>query len=145
MPDRPEQLAAAIAVARRDPPRLVAGDAVHDLAARLHAVPPDQLPVVLSTWALAYLDRDGRQAVADAVDTFGRTTDVALLTAEAPQVTPWVPTVTDAIRAAVTDDDTGTVTLIGARQWQGGTPTSTALGFMHPHGRWLGWLEGDPP
>ena len=60
VPDRPERLAAAIELARLDPPRLVAGDAVTDLAPLVAALPDDVLPVVVSTWALAYLGRDGR-------------------------------------------------------------------------------------
>jgi hypothetical protein len=143
VPDRPEQLAAALEVARREPPTLVAGDATVALSARLDALPPDQLPVVLATWALAYLDADGRAAVADAVDAHGRRADIALLTAEAPQVTPWIPTVAEHDRLEVTDGATGTVTVIGVRQWQAGTVRSEPLGFMHPHGRWLGWLGDD--
>lgn len=140
VPHRPEQLRAALEVARREPPMLRAGDAAHDLSARLDAVPSGHLTVVLATWALAYLDADGRQAVAASIDTFGQFADIALLTAEAPHVTPWIATVPDESRLRVTEGATGTVTVLGIRQWQRGSVTSDPLGFMHPHGQWLAWL-----
>ena len=46
--------------------------------------------MVVSTWALAYLDRQGRLNVCAAIDDHGARRDVAFVTAESPHVTPWV-------------------------------------------------------
>jgi hypothetical protein len=64
---RRDRLAAAIAVARTDPPRLVAGDmndTVRELAAQ---APGDATLVVFHTSALAYLDAPGRAAFVSTV------------------------------------------------------------------------------
>lgn len=143
VPDRPERLAAALTLARSDPPLLHRGDAVRDLPRLLEAVPPDRLPVVVATWALAYLDRPGRLEVAAVVDRAGADRDVALLTAEAPQVTPWVPAATDDQTALAGDTrGGGTVTALGLRHWTGGRRTSRLLALLHPHARWVAWLDG---
>ncbi len=136
LPDRAERLRAAITVARREPPVLHTGDARTDLAARLDLIPDGLLPVVVATWALAYLDRRGRLDVCAAIDEHGARHDAAFVTAESPHVTPWVegPTAQD---TAGTGD--GTTTLLGLRQWSSGHVETTALARMHPHARWLEW------
>ncbi|MCB0972734.1 MAG: DUF2332 domain-containing protein, partial [Acidimicrobiales bacterium] len=48
--ERSDILARAIELARQEPPTVEAGDAVDDLARHLRAVPPDALPVVVSSW-----------------------------------------------------------------------------------------------
>jgi hypothetical protein len=138
VPDRADRLEAAITVARRDPPVLHRGDARTDLAPLLAAVPDATVPIVIATWALAYLDGQGRRDVCATVDALGRDRDVALVTAESPHVTPWVD---DTEHERTTTDGDGTATLLGLRQWRGGEVETTALGWMHPHGRWLDWGE----
>jgi hypothetical protein len=53
--DRLTQLRQAIALARRDPPRVIAGDLRTDLPALLGQAPPDATVVVFHTAVLAYL------------------------------------------------------------------------------------------
>jgi hypothetical protein len=144
--DRAARLAGAIAVAREDPPPLHRGDAVADLPGLLGPLPDDVVVVVVATWALGYLSKEGRLAVAAAVDELGRRRDIALLTAEAPQVTPWVPPVPASTLAATTDGDgsaggAGTSTVVGLHDWHRGEVRSRPLGVMHPHGRWLAWCD----
>jgi len=139
--ERAERLAAAIGVARTDPPVLHQGDAVRELPRRLATFSDDVVVVVVATWALGYLSKDGRLAVAATVDEVGRHRDVALLTAEAPRVTPWLPPVPDHAPGGPGADGDGTSTVVGLHDWQGGRATSWVLGVMHPHGRWLAWFD----
>ncbi len=141
VPDRPERLAAALEVARRNPPRLVTGDAVTDLAPLVAGLPDGVLPVVIATWALAYLGGDGRAALVGALDELGATRDLVLVTAEEPRITPWVP---EAPVEAVTGDaggagGEGTPTVLGARCWRAGQVTDDVLALCHPHVRWMAW------
>jgi hypothetical protein len=142
VPDRPERLAAAIELARLDPPHLVVGDAVTDLAPLVASLPHDVLPVVISTWALAYLGRDGRSAVLASLDEVGTTRDLALVSAEEPRITPWVPALPAAVEACGDADGDGTGTLLGLRTWRGGEAHDEALALCHPHVRWIAWVPG---
>lgn len=142
IPDRPERLAAAIDIARRDPPHLRRGDAVQDLGALLEQVPTDVFPIITSTWVLAYLARPDRLRVCEIVDGFGSTRDLAFVTGEAPSSAPWVPALTPA-QLEVRDD--GTPTVFGVRTWFDGRCHTSARALCHPHGRWMSWLDTDSP
>jgi hypothetical protein len=141
IPERPERLAAALELAAADPPPLRSGDAATDLEALLDEVPADLAIVVSSTWALAYLSGEGRRAVAATIDRVGVRREITLLSAEAANVTPWVPP-TRADRGEFDGAD-GTPTVLGVRRWTAGERTDRALAVMHPHGRWMAW-EGEP-
>ncbi len=66
--DRLARLHAALAIARRDPPRLVRGDLRHDLAALAAAAPRDATLVIFHTAVVAYVaDRSERQDFARTV------------------------------------------------------------------------------
>ncbi len=139
IPDRPERLAAAINVARLSPPQLLTGDAVTDLRPALTSIEPTDHLIVFSTWALAYIDTNGRDAVIEAIDRFGAERDLDFITFEEPRFTPWV---TDFNPSEFDQyEGEGTPTLLGLRSWRGGICTTTALAIAHPHGRWVHWLE----
>jgi len=140
IPDRPERLAAAIDIARHDPPLLRRGDAVQDLPALLEQLPTDVFPIVTSTWVLAYLARPDRLQVCELIDTFGSTRDIAFVTGEAPSSAPWVPALTSE-QLALRDD--GTPTVFGVRTWLNGHCHTSARALCHPHGRWMAWFEAD--
>jgi hypothetical protein len=140
IPERPERLAAAIDIARQDPPVLRRGDAVQDLPALLEQLPTDVFPIVTSTWVLAYLARPDRLQVCDLIDTFGSTRDIAFVTGEAPSSAPWVPALTGE-QLALRDD--GTPTVFGVRTWFNGQCHTSARALCHPHGRWMAWFETD--
>ena len=141
VPERDERLAAALAVVGLEPPPLVRGDAVADLAPLVASVDPDLFPVVLSTWALAYVSAEGRATIAESLDRIGASRDLALLTLEEPRFTPHIP-VTDAEVAAAFQPGDGTPTVLGRRVWHRGHATSTALALCHPHARWMRWIDG---
>lgn len=70
-PDRRDRLRAALATARTDPPRVVAGDALDDLGAAAADAPADLTLVVVSLGTLVYLAPAARAAFPDAVATLG--------------------------------------------------------------------------
>ena len=139
--ERRERLAAALSVAAADPPLLVQGDAVTDLAPLVDSIDPRQIPVVVSTWALAYISSEGRESIFADLDAIGSTRDLAIVTLEEPRFTPWIAAPDDvATRCHETGE--GTPTVLGLRQWIGGACTSTLLSLCHPHVRWMRWLDG---
>lgn len=130
-PDQPERLErfrAAVALLRPDPPRVVAGDMVDDLPALLATTRPDTHLVVMSTWALTYVRRDRRPAIAEAlaaVAASGR--PVSWITAEPPGAVPGVdPPALDG------------ETVLALRPWRHGTELpAQVVGVSHPHAPWL--------
>jgi hypothetical protein len=134
-PARAALLDAAIALVEADPPAMVRGDAVTDLASLVRAAPDELLPVVVSTWALAYVNEGGRRRLLASLDDVGAVRDLALITLEEPRFTPWVPTVDVA-----TAEGDGTRTVLGLRSWNAGSVRNDALAMSHPHARWLQWL-----
>ena len=140
IPERPERLAAALSVVSKDPPALVKGDAIEDLAPLVSSVSSNALPVVLSTWALAYVSAEGRDHIHTQLDAIGRTRDLAIVTLEEPRFTPWIET-PDELVAAYYEIGDGTPTVLGLRQWVNGECFTNVLALCHPHVRWLRWLD----
>jgi hypothetical protein len=92
---RLERLGAAIELTADDPPRMVAGDLVEDLAAVVEAAAPDTHLVVLSSWTLAYVDRATRVRFRElhsdlAATRAARGGGLSLATLEAADLLPWV-------------------------------------------------------
>ncbi|MGB3911612.1 MAG: DUF2332 family protein [Pseudolysinimonas sp.] len=69
--DRRARLRAALATARDDPPRVIAGDALHDLADAAAQAPADLTLVVVSLGTLVYLPPEARAAFPVAVAEAG--------------------------------------------------------------------------
>lgn len=69
--ERVERLREAIAIVRRDPPAIVAGDYVELLPSLLQERRDDVLTVVLSSVTTAYLDDDGYAQLVRALDAAG--------------------------------------------------------------------------
>jgi hypothetical protein len=142
-PDVPERLArlrAALDIARTDPPPIRQGDVLDLLGPVLDSVPEDIVPVVFSTWVMAYLDTKGRQAVHDLMDERGAARDLALLTAEYPHVTPWVAP----SRPAGVDESTD-ATFVAACTWRDGVEQADSIAWTHAHGAWLDWMAPETP
>jgi hypothetical protein len=120
--DREKRLAAAITVARRDPPRLIRGDLVNDLAALSAQAPSEATLVVFHSAVLAYVSPSRRRDFAAAVGDL----DAIWLSNEGTN-----------ILAELTEQPTpptGTAPFVLARD--GRTP----LAFTDPHGTWIQWL-----
>lgn len=146
VPGRLERFRAAVAVLASDPPDVVAGDMVDDLAAVGHAAravaaaasgaPEAVHLVVTSSWSITYVERERRSLMADALaELAGDGRPVSWLTAEPPGCIPGLPPV-----AATEADPPGGVTVLGARRWRHGQEVPPAVwGTAHPHGEWIRW------
>jgi hypothetical protein len=112
--DRLERLRAAIAIARRDPPRIVAGDLLERLPELAAEAPRDATLVVFHTAVLAYLTLERREELGRRAGELGAT----WIACEAPGV---LPALGSAARGFVLGVD-------GRR-----------VATCDSHGRWLRW------
>jgi hypothetical protein len=135
-PRRARTLAAAMDLVASAPPELLGGDAVTDLAAVVGSQPSDVVPVVVSTWAMAYIPADGRGQILAALDALGAGRDLSLVTMEEPRFTPWL----DVLDHPTVASGDGTPTALGVRSWRDGRCTTTTLALCHPHAQWMRWL-----
>ena len=117
--EREQRLLAAIAVARRSPPRIVRGDLLADLTALVAQAPPGATVVVFHSAVLAYVDDATRREFGQVVHDLG----VHWLSNEAVGVLPDI----------VAPAHEGTPFLLVENG-------STPLAFTHPHGDWIEWL-----
>jgi hypothetical protein len=130
--DRFARLRAAIALAREAPPRIVHGDAVHDVGAALDGLAEHGHPAVTTTWVLSYLSIDGQRAFVDALDAWAAANgDLSWVAAESPAQTPGLPIPTTA--------EPEHLTALSLTTWRNGRRTVNRLGVAHPHGYWLHW------
>jgi hypothetical protein len=122
-PDRSERLDAAIAVARRDPPRVVRGDLVDDLAALAAQAPAQASLVVFHSAVLSYVSPARRREFAAAVGAL----DAVWLSNEAVGVLPELRN--EPAPAADTEP------FVLARDGR------TALALTDGHGTWIEWIS----
>ena len=141
VPDRPQRLSAAIDVVAQDPPQLVRGDAVSDLGPLVAGIDVALLPVVVSTWALAYVSAEGRATIIEALDAIGSRRDLDLLTLEEPRFTPGLDDPATYVEMYDRAGD-GTPTVLARHEWRDGERCTTVLAVCHPHVRWMRWLDG---
>ncbi|GAA2525450.1 DUF2332 domain-containing protein [Pilimelia columellifera] len=120
---RRERLRAAAAIARREPPHLVRGDLLTDLAALADLAPADATLVVFHSAVLSYVADDQRAAFVDTV----RALPGHWLSQEAPNVLPEVSA------AAGVDDPLWRQMLLALD----GAP----LALVGGHGQRLDWLN----
>jgi hypothetical protein len=135
-PKRVAQLRTALAVARRDPPEVVAGDAVDDVAPLVRAVPSGAMAVVVTTWAAAYLPDERQRALVAAMDGLGAERDLSYVFAERPVEVPGLPIPP---RPDGSEHPAGPTALVRL-DWRGGRRHATRLADLHPHGKWLAWV-----
>lgn len=137
------RLRSAIELTRSDPPDVHLGDLVDDLRALIDATPPDGHLVVLSSWALAYVDRDRRQRVlahlVDAARTRARRGGrLTLLTLEADRLLPWIeaPPLPEPADAAVRH-----ASLLAATSFTDGAVVARPLARCQAHLVWMDRLS----
>lgn len=131
-PDRFERLRLALAAASRLKPRLLAGDAIEDLATALAELGPG-FPVVTTSWVLNYLGEQGQRRFLNAMDGIGRHRDLNLISYEAPNLTPGLDWPVDLAAADLS--------VLRIFSWRDGRRTDTVVAKGHPHGYWLTWLQ----
>lgn len=142
-PEQVERVArfrAAVALARADPPTLVTGDMVDDLARAASTALADAHLVLWHSWVMTYLPRERRPDFAAAVaDLAAGGRSVTWLSAEGPGVL-------DDLAAPPLDadasDELRVATLLGIQRFRrGAAGDRVLLGRCHPHLRWLEWLR----
>jgi hypothetical protein len=124
--DRAERLAAAVELARRDPPPVVRGDLVDRLAEVAADAPDDATLVVFHSAVLAYLSPGRRAEFAAAVGDL----DAVWLANESPAVLAGLPGLDRELPAP----DPGPPPALLTRDGR------TALAFVDGHGAWIRWL-----
>ncbi len=128
---RRERLQQAVAVARSDPPRLVAGDLLAELPALLAAVPDGLVPVVFHSAVAAYLPDDQRGRFAALMAELVDARRCHWVSNEGPTVLPEV-TATGPARPA------GSTTFVLGSDGR-------AVAWTHPHGTSLTWFADRGP
>ena len=93
--ERFERLTAAIGLASTDPPPVVAGDMVGDVAALVEGAPAGSHVAVLASWALTYVERARRSELFDVLTEAGGRVRagggrLTLSVLDAGRVLPWV-------------------------------------------------------
>lgn len=112
------------------------GDVVTTLPSTLaRASDDDVLPCAFHSAALAYLRREERDTVAEALAAAGRVRDLGWLSLEGPFLAPFV----DLDPPSRPDEP---YLLLGLTTWTAGDRRDELLARVHPHGRWLEWLTG---
>lgn len=119
--ERAALLEAALAVARCDPPRMVAGDALAALPALLAELPPGTTPCVYHSQTVNQFSDDARVALRALLDGYGQQRDFAHISIEAERADEH-----PALRLAF---------------YGGGVRTEQLLARCHAHGGWLRWLD----
>ncbi len=134
-PDQPERAArleAEIALATADPPQLLQGDAIDVLPDAFARVPPDALPVVITTWALSRYPLESRLRFLHRLDEAARGRAVAWVSAEGVGVAPAIPTLGDRRASGHS--------IIGLAIFDRPTLRADAIGRCWSRGRFLAWL-----
>ena len=122
---RLERLRQAIAVARRDPPRIVRGDYLDELPGLLAERPADGLTVVFHSVSTAYLRREDRARLGEAIAAAGEAGPLAWISYE---FVDEYGEVDPAFEAAGID----------VRVWPGGEPVRLAR--ADGHGNRMHWI-----
>ena len=137
--DRMAILAAAVAIARDEPPALFRGDLVDDLPAVAAAVPGSCALVVIETWVLAYVAAERRLAFVAELRRLA--SDLArpvwLVACEGQAVTAGL----DLDIATAPAEGSGFSVLTLHRFEPGGGLEHSLLAECHAHGRWIRWLD----
>ncbi|TDP93856.1 DUF2332 domain-containing protein [Labedaea rhizosphaerae] len=135
-PERARLFTVAAAAQRKDPPELVRGDAVDDLAAAAKRIPESLPLVVMTSSAVAYLG-ERRQAFLDALGELSRRRPVWWVSQEGYQVglELLLPG-----REDLKPTNSSAFGVIGLVRWQDGKPEARALAKAGLHGQRLVWL-----
>ena len=124
----------AIEAAQRTRPTFVKGDAVEAVTDVVLGLSDDILPVVMTTWALAYLSKDDRVAFRETLAAASKQRPIAWVSGEGKGVV-------DIFRDAdVPSDAQGMMaSILGLIVFRDGELDSRLLAFVHPHGNWIDW------
>ncbi len=131
---RLERTRASLALARDAGLDIHEGDAVEALPDLLASLPRSGVPVVITSWALAYLPTDRRTEFVNVLRAASADCPVAWISAEGEGTVPLLADV-----SAPTDAQGIDASVLGLAVFDGRDVEAEVLGFVHPHGRWLDW------
>jgi hypothetical protein len=134
-PDQPERMAkleAEMALAATAPALLLQGDPVELLPDAFARVPPEVLPVVVTTWALSHFSLESRLRFLHRLDEAAAGRTVAWVSAEGVGVAPSIPTCGDRRASGHS--------IIGLAVFAQSVLRAEAIGRCWSRGRWLAWL-----
>jgi hypothetical protein len=137
--DRVERLRRAVDVARVAPVRVVAGDAVADIAGVAGTLDPDAVLCVFHSWALSYFEDRG--AFAAAVGGLAEGRDVWWISIEPSGA---VPDLDIPPRDPRLTPEMAANTVLALMHVTPDGRTDRVLARSHPHLDWLQWLEPHP-
>lgn len=124
-PGRLERLDRALALARRAPPPLVAGDALDLLAERLADLPNDGLACIYHAFAVNQFSEAAREALDRILGEAGRKRPV--------------------VRIGMEWHDPGGAELRWSVYGEGARAEAATLARCDPHGAWIAWQAGPNP
>ena len=124
----------ALEEVRRAPPDLVRGDAVEAVTDIVLGLADEVVPVVTTTWALAFMTQETRVAFREVLATASRKRSIAWISAEGPGVVDRFGDV-----ATPSDPQGMTPSVLGLVVFRNGELEATLLGLVHPHGAWIDW------
>ncbi len=129
-----KRLKAAIDVARRKPPEVIAGDLVETLPSAAARAPAEEHLAVQNSWVLNYLSQTARQQLMAVLDGLGAVRDLSWLSVENPEVTP------DLIYPPRPDGRENSAASVAVlTTWRSGHKAVRRIADCHPHGAWLRW------
>jgi hypothetical protein len=133
-PERRHRLEAAIALARADPPIVIRGDLVDDLARVVAEAPRAARLVVFHSAVLGYVSPERREAFAQVLDDVSRHREIVWISNEPLGVLA---------RLAASPAAGGQQQFLVARTtFTRGVARSDVLARVHPHGSEMTWLAG---
>jgi len=130
--DRLERFRGALALARRDPPRLVRGDFTVRLAEIAAGVPEDEQLCLLDSYSLVYLTPSQREGLAATIAELGLRRDLDWISSERAGTIPGLA------EPAPPEDPHATVVTWSA--FRRGERHDRVLARSHTHGAWIEWL-----
>jgi hypothetical protein len=132
--DRAVRLDAALDAARDDPPRVVQGDMLADLAATIDDLEPAGHLVIFHCVAMMYLPQDLRTAWRTEVVRLSRQRPIDVVGFEDHRIEPFG----ELFPSDITGDDAVHGSLVRS-SYRDGRAEHRLLGRAHMHGRWVGW------
>jgi len=121
----------AIALARRDPPEVIEGDALRVLPDLLRGK-DDGVRCVVTTWSFAYLRVEQRPAFVDILARAGQERPVVWIACDGRGLV-------ELIDPGPAAEDGMTADVMSAVTFDADGAHPELLGFVHSHGRWLDW------
>lgn len=124
--DRLERLRAAVDITRKHRVEVVCDDGIARAPRELVAA--SHHPVLISSWALTYVDPPRRAELLRRLDDLGRERDLSMVLFEDPSLIPEFP--------VPTQRDDANRTVVALLRWRSARRHVERLGTAHPHGYW---------